>query len=201
MPTVARICAAYGLPPSMLNWQLGSAAMRESMRAFNFMTLAPISRLIEADIKRTLAPDAVVHSNDFLSVDSQSRARAIKAYTDAGVDLRVALAMVGSTKRLHPPKMPATLDSIPITAAAWTDLTAGLGDDGREHVQYPVHRPGASKFVTRGNSDGAPAVGARGFVLWPGNKPDRYTLPDGFKLWGRVHGIFPTSSEVIAEST
>ena len=95
MPTVARICAAYGLPPSMLNWQLGSAAMRESMRAFNFMTLAPISRLIEAEIKRTLAPDAVVHSNDFLSVDSQSRARAIKAYTDAGVDLRVALAMVG----------------------------------------------------------------------------------------------------------
>lgn len=93
--TKARIEAAYGVPPLLLNPQAGAASLREAMRAFNFQTLAPLARMLQAEIRAKIAPDAVVDTNDYLAVDAAGRARAIKSYTDTGIPLNVAAAMVG----------------------------------------------------------------------------------------------------------
>lgn len=93
--TTARLFLAYGIPALLSNHATGSAALREGMRAFYFGVLAPLARLLEAELRRVFGDPVRVDPSDYLSADLAGRARSIKALTEAGVPLGYALAAAG----------------------------------------------------------------------------------------------------------
>ena len=87
------ICAAFGIPPALFESRGDGSGQREAWRRFWAGTISPIGKILEAEIKIKLDPDAVVSFEALRASDEDGRSRAVarratayKTYRDAGVE-------------------------------------------------------------------------------------------------------------------
>ena len=96
------ICSAYGVPPTLFSATGDGAGQREGWRRFWVGTVAPIGRMIEAEVRQKLDPLAVVSFDALRASDEDGRSRAVsrraqaaKTLTDMGMDRDEALTLAG----------------------------------------------------------------------------------------------------------
>ena len=107
MPTLRtqvgqEICAAFGVPPALVAEGADGTAQRESWRRYWLGTIAPLGRMIEAELRRKLDMSATVAFDALAAADEDGRSRAIsrraaaaKTLADMGVDRSEALRLAG----------------------------------------------------------------------------------------------------------
>ena len=71
-----------------------SAAAREAWRTLLFGTVAPLGRIVSAELSAKLYP-LTLEWQELRASDLQGRARSVKSLVDAGVEKDRALAMAG----------------------------------------------------------------------------------------------------------
>ena len=79
------LLAAAGIPVELVAPGTGADA-REGWRRFLFSTLAPVGKLIGAEVMRVLGGNGILDWSDLAASDLQARARAYKGLLDAGMD-------------------------------------------------------------------------------------------------------------------
>ena len=96
------IVAAFGVPPALIAEGADGTAQRESWRRFWLGTVAPIGRMIEAELRAKLDMDAMVSFGALAAADEDGRSRAIarratafKTFVDAGLGRDRALHLAG----------------------------------------------------------------------------------------------------------
>ena len=89
-----RMLAACGTPPAMFVGAADGTAQREALRRWHLNTVAPITRLLEHELRARLEVDVRLR-HDSYALDMVSRAQVVHKLTAAGVALPVALAAVG----------------------------------------------------------------------------------------------------------
>ena len=96
------IAGAFGVPPALLDDGADGTAQRESWRRFWLGTIAPIGRVIEAELRRKLDPAAMVSFDALAAADEDGRSRAIarraqaaKVFKDMGLSTDRALRTAG----------------------------------------------------------------------------------------------------------
>lgn len=96
------ICAAYGVPPTLFSATGDGAGQREAWRRFWVGTVAPIGRMIEAEVRRKLDPAAEVSFDALRASDEDGRSRAVsrraaaaKVFLDMGMERDAALRLAG----------------------------------------------------------------------------------------------------------
>lgn len=86
------ILAVAGVPGELVG-ATGSDA-REAWRRFLHGTIAPVGRLLSAELRRVGLPDGI-HFDELFASDLQGRARAFKSLRDAGLDEGTARRVCG----------------------------------------------------------------------------------------------------------
>ena len=96
------ICAAFGVPPTLFNASGDGAGQREAWRRFWLGTVAPMSRVIEAECRAKLDPAAELTLDALRASDEDGRSRAIarraqafKTFRDAEIGRDEALRLAG----------------------------------------------------------------------------------------------------------
>ena len=96
------ICAAFGVPPALVSAGADGRAQRESWRRFWLGTIAPLGRMIEAELRAKLDPSATVTFEALAAADEDGRSRAIsrraaaaKTLADMGLERGEALRLAG----------------------------------------------------------------------------------------------------------
>ncbi len=89
------IVSACGVSPTLFDPK-SSAAMREAWRQLLFGTVAPLGRIVAAELSAKLFP-LTLEWQELRASDLQGRARAVQSLTAAGVDQEKALEMAGLT--------------------------------------------------------------------------------------------------------
>ena len=87
------IVSACGVSPSLFDPK-SSAAMREAWRQLLFGTVAPLGRIVEAELSAKLFPVKIAWQ-ELRASDLQARARSVDSLVKAGVDREKALEMAG----------------------------------------------------------------------------------------------------------
>ena len=107
MPTLRsdvgqEICAAFGVPPALVAEGSDGTAQRESWRRFWLGTVAPLGRMIEAELRLKLDPLATVAFEALAAADEDGRSRAIarratafKTFRDSNMSEDRALRLAG----------------------------------------------------------------------------------------------------------
>lgn len=91
-----RVLAAAGVPPALFDRVAAGAGQREAWRRFLHSTLAPIGRLIEAELRLKLeVPALKIAFDDLFASDLSGRARAFQSLVGAGMDPARAAALAG----------------------------------------------------------------------------------------------------------
>lgn len=89
------ILAACGIPPALFDSNSATAS-RESYRQFLHSTVAPIGRVVEAELREKLdSPDLAIDWTELRAADIAGRARAFSSMVKAGMDLQQAAAVSG----------------------------------------------------------------------------------------------------------
>ncbi len=96
------ICAAFGASPVLFAAQGDGSGQREAWRRFWAGTIAPVGRIIEAELQAQLDPAATVHFRDMRASDEDGMSRAIsrraaayKTFRDAGIEDAEARRLAG----------------------------------------------------------------------------------------------------------
>ena len=96
------ICTAFGVPPALVTEGSDGTAQRESWRRFWLGTIAPLGRLIRAELAAKLDSAATVDFEALAAADEDGRSRAIsrrasafKTFADAGIPRAEALRLAG----------------------------------------------------------------------------------------------------------
>ncbi len=88
-----KILGACGVSPTLFDPK-SSAAMRETWRQLLFGTVAPLGRIVAAELSKKLFP-LTLEWQELRASDLQGRARAVQSLAAAGVDQERALEMAG----------------------------------------------------------------------------------------------------------
>ena len=96
------VAAAFGVPPTLFATSGDGAGQREAWRRFWISTAAPAARVIEAELKEKLDPDARLELSALRASDEDARSRAVnrrasafKTFLDAGIERAEALRLAG----------------------------------------------------------------------------------------------------------
>ena len=96
------ICACFGVPPALLDKGADGTAQRESWRRFWLGTIAPLGRLIAAELALKLDTAARLGFEALAAADEDGRSRAIsrraaaaKSLNDMGIERERALRLAG----------------------------------------------------------------------------------------------------------
>ena len=96
------ICAAFGVPPALVAEGADGTAQRESWRRFWLGAIAPLGKMIEAELRAKLDPAATVTFEALAAADEDGRSRAIsrraaaaKTLADMGIERGEALRLAG----------------------------------------------------------------------------------------------------------
>lgn len=89
------ILAAAGVPPMMFAAGSQANSAREALRQFMHTTLQPVARLMLAEARRKLAPDADLDFSPLSAADVQGRARAFQSLVAGGMDVNKAAGLSG----------------------------------------------------------------------------------------------------------
>ena len=90
----ARVLAACGTPPALFTDGADGTAQREALRRWHLGTVAPLARLLEAELRAKLEADVTL-SFDPYALDVAGRAGAFAKLVSAGVAVPEALAASG----------------------------------------------------------------------------------------------------------
>ena len=88
------ILAACGLPPALWDAKAATAA-REARRQALFGVIAPLGRLVEAELQAKLDGGMSLSWAELRASDIQGRARAFQSLTGGGMDAARAAGIVG----------------------------------------------------------------------------------------------------------
>ncbi len=88
------VSAALGVPGGLIEVGKNEAATREDIRRLLVGTLRPLAARIADEIRVKMETDTEI-TFPALAADTQSKARALKALVDAGVDLGAAMTLAG----------------------------------------------------------------------------------------------------------
>ena len=91
----AEVYAACGVPPQLVEPQGDGTAAREAYRRFLHATVAPLGRLIEAELSEKLESDIRVNFDSLFAADLAGRARAFQSMVGAGMDPAKAAGLAG----------------------------------------------------------------------------------------------------------
>ena len=94
------ICAAFGLSPVLFAAQGDGSGQREAWRRYWAGTVAPVGRIIEAELREQLDPSAVVHFRDMRASDEDGMSRAVSRRAAAYKTFREAGMEDGEARRL-----------------------------------------------------------------------------------------------------
>ena len=90
------VCAACGVPPSLLDSRAAGASQREGYRQFGASTIQPLARLIATEAGRVLERPITVTHEALSAADAPARAAAVaRLVKDAGMTLADARTLVG----------------------------------------------------------------------------------------------------------
>ena len=89
------LLAVAGLPLALFDSRSSAGASREGYRQWGHATLNPLGRVVAGEVRAKLEPSAQLAFRGIWSADIQARGRALKAITDAGVDLAQARQLAG----------------------------------------------------------------------------------------------------------
>ena len=89
------VLAACGVPPVLFSSNPNGTAGREAWRQLLFATIAPMGRLLVAELTTKLEADVTVDWDELRASDIAGRARAFQSLVGAGMDLAKAAALAG----------------------------------------------------------------------------------------------------------
>lgn len=89
------VVAVCGVPPALASAEGNAQAGRESWRRLWAGTVAPMARIVEAELRRKLDPAIELRFTELAAHDISGRARAFKAMVDGGMALDAAAAASG----------------------------------------------------------------------------------------------------------
>ena len=94
---VYEIYGSAGVPPSLALGGSDSSAVREAYRIFQHSTLAPLGRVVAAEISRVMEVDARMNFDALFASDTQGRARAFRSLigNEGGMDQDEAARLTG----------------------------------------------------------------------------------------------------------
>ena len=92
--TARHILAAAGVPVELFEGGEGTSA-REAFRRFLHASVAPVARLIEAELSAKLETAVSFNFDQLFAADIQGRARAFQSLVGGGMDVSEALAVTG----------------------------------------------------------------------------------------------------------
>ena len=88
------LCRACGIPIELMHVSQGPAD-REAMKSFIFATLAPIARVIEAELHSKLSDNIRLDFSELRASDLQARTRGYAALVQAGMSPEQAARIAG----------------------------------------------------------------------------------------------------------
>ena len=90
------VASALGIPPALLDPQAAGQGQRESYRRFVLLTVDPMLKTVQDELRVKLdMPELTLSTNDLAATDLVSRAKTAKALVDAGFTLGEAAAAAG----------------------------------------------------------------------------------------------------------
>ena len=89
------VLGACGIPPVLFSSNPNGTAGREAWRQLLFATVAPLGRLVVAELAAKLEADVALDWDELRASDVASRARAFQSMVGAGMDLAKAAALSG----------------------------------------------------------------------------------------------------------
>ena len=89
------LLALHGIPPALIAVRGTGTALRESLRQLGATLLRPLGELVTLELREKLDPNAALDFSALRSADVQGAARALKALTDAGMDIADAREATG----------------------------------------------------------------------------------------------------------
>ena len=92
--TAVHILAAAGVPVELFSGGEGTSS-REAFRRFLHASVAPVARLIEAELSAKLETAVSFNFDQLFAADIQGRARAFQSLVGGGMDVSEALAVTG----------------------------------------------------------------------------------------------------------
>ena len=105
------LCAAFGLSSQM--WLADGISQREAARAGYLHTLIPLAEQVAHTMSDALGTPVAFNFDRAMYSDIRYRASALKSFTDAGVPLPAAMAIIGLADVQLPASPPATPDAPP----------------------------------------------------------------------------------------
>lgn len=91
----AVVAASCGVPPLLLSDAAGGPAVRDAYRWWISTQVAPLTRVLAAELTRKLGAEVRLELPESRTADIQSRARAVHSLTQSGVKLEQALELTG----------------------------------------------------------------------------------------------------------
>ena len=95
------VLMAAGVPPTMVSERANAGGLREAFRQFTHTTLAPVVRIVAAELSRVLEVAVVLDLAPLAAADVQGRARAYRALVGngsaPGMELAEARRLTGMT--------------------------------------------------------------------------------------------------------
>ena len=89
------LLATAGLPPSLFDSRAPGNASREGLRQFLYTGLAPLGKLVQAELREKIDPSIGLSFSATGAADVVGRARALKALVEAGIPLEQARPLAG----------------------------------------------------------------------------------------------------------
>ena len=89
------LARAYGIPAAMLSPTVAGSTLREAARQVDALTLAPIARLVAAELERVLERPLELSLEALRLADVQGKARAFRAMVDAQMPVADARKAAG----------------------------------------------------------------------------------------------------------
>ena len=89
-----QVLSCIGINPSLLTHSDG-ASLRESWRQFLFSTIAPLGRILSAELSDKLDNDVAFQWRELRASDIQNRSRSLGSLVSAGMELSEARRIVG----------------------------------------------------------------------------------------------------------
>ena len=94
------VLSAFGVPAPLFASSSDGTGQRESWRRFVFSTIAPLARMIQAELRTKLDPAAMVSIDELRAADEDGRSRAVMRRASAFKVLREAGIEDGEARRL-----------------------------------------------------------------------------------------------------
>lgn len=89
------VYAACGVPPLLFAGDGSAAGLREAYREFLFSTVAPLGRIVAAELSDKLDGEVRLDWTELRAADIAGRARAFQSMVGSGMDLAKAAALAG----------------------------------------------------------------------------------------------------------